>query len=250
MDEIVRRAHEGGLRRPDIRDLLSEILPNDASWRPDAPEMIESALASLSAPPSVVGLQEEALPGPETGTFGPQAEDSISRLNTALQAAQGDQAELEQSLTQAEAALEAERERGPLSWLWDLIDELGIGFGWAALYLTVTHAWWRGTSIGKKLFRIRVVMIDNRPLNWWLSFERAGGYAAGFATGLLGFAQIFWDPNRQAIHDKVSETVVIQDGKKPIPGPWVEEGRAQWQRGRQPAGGSPGAHRAFGAQEK
>ena len=69
-------------------------------------------------------------------------------------------------------------------------------------------------------------MIDKRPLNWWLSFERAGGYAAGFATGLLGFAQIFWDPNRQAIHDKVSETIVIQDGKEPVPGPWIGEGKA------------------------
>jgi hypothetical protein len=236
MDEFVQRAHDGGIRRPEIRDLLSEVLPDDAPWRPFAPEMMERALASLSAPPPIGSPLEEASPGAETGTFSPQAEDSISRLNTALEAARGDQVELEQSLTRAEAALEAERERGPLSWLWDIIDELGIGFGWAALYLTVTHAWWRGTSIGKKLFRIRVVMIDNRPLNWWLSFERAGGYAAGFATGLLGFAQIFWDPNRQAIHDKVSETVVIQDGKKPIPGPWVEEGRAQWQRGRHPVG--------------
>ena len=33
-----------------------------------------------------------------------------------------------------------------------LIDDLGIGFGWAALYLTVTHAWWKGTSVGKKVF--------------------------------------------------------------------------------------------------
>ena len=70
-----------------------------------------------------------------------------------------------------------------------------------------------------------------RLSRWWLSFERAGGYAAGFATGLLGFAQIFWDPNRQAIHDKVSETIVIQDGKAPLPGPWIDEGRAMWKGG-------------------
>ena len=29
------------------------------------------------------------------------------------------------------------------------------------------------------------------------------------ATGLLGFIQIYWDANRQAIHDKISATVVI-----------------------------------------
>ena len=33
--------------------------------------------------------------------------------------------------------------------------------------------------------------------------------AAGLATGLLGFIQIYWDANRQAIHDKISATVVI-----------------------------------------
>ena len=143
-----------------------------------------------------------------------------------------DRTDLEDALLAAQEELEAVENSGLFGWLWDLVDELGLGFGWAALYLTITHAWWRGTSVGKKIFRIRVVMIDLRPLNWWLSFERAGGYAAGFATGFLGFAQIFWDPNRQAIHDKVSETVVIQEGGTPVDGPWIEEGKAQWARGR------------------
>ena len=43
----------------------------------------------------------------------------------------------------------------------------------------------------------------------WDSFGRYGGYGAGLATGLLGFLQIYWDPNRQAIHDKISSTIVI-----------------------------------------
>ena len=41
-------------------------------------------------------------------------------------------------------------------------------------------------------------------------FGRCGGYGAGFATGLLGFLQVYWDPSRQAIQDKISATVVIQ----------------------------------------
>ncbi len=41
-------------------------------------------------------------------------------------------------------------------------------------------------------------------------FGRYGGYGAGFATGLLGFLQVYWDPNRQAIQDKISATVVIK----------------------------------------
>jgi uncharacterized RDD family membrane protein YckC len=47
-------------------------------------------------------------------------------------------------------------------------------------------------------------------LGLWFAFERFGGYAAGIATGLFGFAQLYWDPNRQAIHDRVARTVVIR----------------------------------------
>jgi uncharacterized RDD family membrane protein YckC len=43
-----------------------------------------------------------------------------------------------------------------------------------------------------------------------------GGYAAGFATGLLGFAQVFWDANRQGIHDRIVGTVVIMDGAEKV----------------------------------
>jgi len=35
---------------------------------------------------------------------------------------------------------------------------------------------------------------------------------AGLASGLLGFLQIYWDPNHQGIQDKISATVVIDIG--------------------------------------
>ena len=57
-----------------------------------------------------------------------------------------------------------------------------------------------------------MVRLNGQPLGLYMSLERAGGYAAGLATGLLGFAQVWWDPNRQAIHDKVAETVVVREG--------------------------------------
>jgi uncharacterized RDD family membrane protein YckC len=70
---------------------------------------------------------------------------------------------------------------------------------------------WRGQTPGKRLLGIRVVRLNGKPITWWASFERFGGYAAGLATGLLGFLQIFWDRNRQAIHDKIMETVVVRE---------------------------------------
>jgi uncharacterized RDD family membrane protein YckC len=60
---------------------------------------------------------------------------------------------------------------------------------------------------------IRVIRLDGKPLGWWRSFERFGGYAASLSTGLLGFLQILWDRNRQGLHDKAVETVVIRVGR-------------------------------------
>jgi hypothetical protein len=42
-----------------------------------------------------------------------------------------------------------------------------------------------------------------------LALKRYGGYAAGMATGGLGFAQALWDANRQGLQDKAAHTVVI-----------------------------------------
>lgn len=103
-----------------------------------------------------------------------------------------------------------------IEWGKGLLDDLGIGLGWAALYFTVFPAWWIGQTPGKKLLGIRVVQLDGSPISLWEAFERCGGYGAGLATGLLGFIQVWWDPNRQAIHDKIAETVVIR-GDVPSP---------------------------------
>jgi len=42
------------------------------------------------------------------------------------------------------------------------------------------------------------------------AFARYGGYAAGLATGAVGFLRLLWDPNLQAIEDKIAGTVVVK----------------------------------------
>ena len=96
-----------------------------------------------------------------------------------------------------------------VAWIKGLVTELGLGFGWAVLYYSVFTAWFNGKTPGKRLLNIQVLKLDGSGLSLWESFGRYGGYGAGFATGLLGFLQIYWDPNRQAIQDKISETLVI-----------------------------------------
>lgn len=159
--------------------------------------LLEGALAGAGADsagegttaPNIAGLVEEIV----------DAADDIQAREERIQ-------ELEAQLA------EAERPSTLFTWIRDAADEAGLIFGWGTIYLTLFLALWGGRTPGKKLFGLRVVRLNGQPLGLYMSLERAGGYAAGLATGLLGFAQVWWDPNRQAIHDKVAETVVVREG--------------------------------------
>ena len=88
--------------------------------------------------------------------------------------------------------------------------KFGYGFGWAGVYFTLFVYLLRGQTPGKFIFRIRIIQLDGQRLSIWNSFGRYGGYAASVVTGLSGFFQIFWDANRQGLHDKVASTVVVR----------------------------------------
>jgi hypothetical protein len=103
---------------------------------------------------------------------------------------------------------------GIMTFIKSQADDLGLAVGWIGIYFTICLAWMEGQTPGKRVLKLKVVQLDGRPLTLWSSFGRFGGYAAGFATGLLGFVQIYWDPNRQAIHDQISRTVVLDLRKK------------------------------------
>lgn len=105
-----------------------------------------------------------------------------------------------------------------LEWGKSVLTDIGFGVGWAIFYFTFLIYWCHGQTLGKKLLGIKVIQLDGQELNLFAAFSRQGGYGAGFATGLLGFLQVFWDPNRQAIQDKVVSTVVIRVGqaKRPL----------------------------------
>ena len=78
---------------------------------------------------------------------------------------------------------------------------------WFTLWTLIT----RGRSPGKALVRIRVVRLDGKEMRLWDCFSRSAGYSASAATLLLGFLEVIWDPNRQAIHDKIAGTVVVRE---------------------------------------
>jgi hypothetical protein len=144
------------------------------------------------------------------------ARDTIAALGGRVGSLELRASRQEAELDEAEEELEAVENRSMLRRLLDLAEDLGFGFGWAALYMTVVLSWWKGQTVGKRMLGIRVVRLDGEPITWWVAFERVGGYAAGVATGLLGFAQIWWDSNRQAIHDRIVGTVVVRDGAEKV----------------------------------
>lgn len=147
-----------------------------------------------------------------TGEFEGEAEDSIAALLARVDDLEDDLADSREDHAElSEQLAEAESRSTLFTWIRDAADEAGLVFGWGTVYLTLFLALWQGRTPGKKAMGLRVVRLNGEPLGLYMSLERAGGYMAGLATGLLGFAQVWWDPNRQAIHDKITETVVIRE---------------------------------------
>jgi uncharacterized RDD family membrane protein YckC len=130
----------------------------------------------------------------------------------ALVAAEKQHAQDAARIKDLETQLADARKPQPLRWRDDALrrlHRLGLRFGWAVAYFSLLPFWWKGQTLGKRLFGLRVVHLTGRPLGLMDCFGRYGGYAAGLATGGLGLLQVLWDPNRQAVEDKLAHTVVV-----------------------------------------
>lgn len=243
----------GARIQEQLTELLAEVELNEEGTPVDLNRLTEDALAAISADPAAddppadrdESEDDAMLPDPTTLSFeaavsaydtwlaegGPSAPGG-SAYGTALEAriagriaddtidALEDRAQ-DALAAQRDAEAKLERNaRGLTGWLLDRVENIGFGLGWWAMYFAVLMPLMKGQTIGKRMVGVRVVRLDGEPITWWHAFERAGGYAAGFATGLLGFLQVYWDPNRQAIHDKIAGTVVILDGAEKMSGLW------------------------------
>lgn len=193
--KLLTLARKAGATPRQIRETRTELI--DMMGDDATPENI-AALDSVIA----------TVAGPVPANLSPT--DSLQNVIAELRE---NVARLDRQRDRLAAELEEAREaHGLRAILSGIFDDLGLGFGWSAVYFTAFLAMMRGQTPGKRAVGIRVIRLDGKPLGWWMSFERFGGYAASFSLGLLGFAQILWDRNRQGIHDKVCETVVISDG--------------------------------------
>lgn len=215
-EEALERLRDnlGSDRREEIAD---DDLTAVASLTPG--EALEEYRAWLSADPG---------DAPGGRARGRALEHRIQDLvaNDTIEGLQSRIASVEDDLRDTQSDLQEAREnRGVMGWLVDKLDNIGFGLGWWTMYFAILMPQMKGQTPGKRALGIRVLRLDGGPITWWHAFERAGGYAAGFATGLLGFAQICWDPNRQAIHDKIAGTVVVRDGAPKVEGLWDGQGQ-------------------------
>lgn len=219
---LVAGLRESGVDDEGIRNTLGSIEKESGK-----PWMAEALKGIVPAAPAPVPAESLAVRYAAALTAGDSAtadslrpkvgaalsRDTLTELRTQMTTLRAEKAVLEKQVEEAD-----EKDKGILARLTDLLDDLGIGFGWTGLYFTAFTVLWKGQTPGKRLLGVRVLRLDGKPLTLWGSFERFGGYAAGLVTGLLGFAQVFWDRNRQAIHDKISETVVVRErGEHPAP---------------------------------
>ena len=71
----------------------------------------------------------------------------------------------------------------------------------------------KGATPGKRALGIRVESLVHDRMSLWHSIERALGYAASSLEAGFGFLEYFTHPNRQTVHDRIAETIVIVDAR-------------------------------------
>ena len=68
----------------------------------------------------------------------------------------------------------------------------------------------RGTTIGGIVCGLKVVRLDDKPLDWPTAIVRALSCFLSLAVAGLGFIWIAIDDEKQSWHDKIAGTVVVR----------------------------------------
>ena len=97
---------------------------------------------------------------------------------------------------------------------------IAIFAGWAMsivapiVYYTVLHGRPRGQTVGKRLLGIRVVGEDFNPIGYGRAFGRVlistVFWFLCYVPGIVDVLWPLWDEKKQALHDKVVNTVVVR----------------------------------------
>lgn len=88
------------------------------------------------------------------------------------------------------------------------------GFGsafpfWFALYHVIMWAT-KGTTIGGIICNLKVVRLDDRPIDWGVAIVRALGGFLSLCIAGLGFIWVAFDDEKQSWHDKIAGTTIVR----------------------------------------
>ena len=214
--EIYRRGEPRDVVADSVADVVEDALDREevVAWDGNPESIVDTALARLDSTTARRAEARDSLLAALAAAADSGRSDRVAALAGRLLGTPppAGQRQLEERLAHLEEELEAARQPpSVIDLVRGTLDDLGLGLGWLGIYFTASLALWRGRTPGKRLLGIRVVRIEGDTLTTWDAFSRFGGYAASVLTGLLGFAQLLWDPNRQALHDRIAGTVVIRE---------------------------------------
>lgn len=92
----------------------------------------------------------------------------------------------------------------------------------ATVYYMVLHGW-RGQTLGKMVFGMKVVDQDLRPIGMGRAFKRALAFPIASVVPFVGslFALLnglwpIWDERKQSLGDKFAKTLVVQEVDQPL----------------------------------
>ena len=93
------------------------------------------------------------------------------------------------------------------------LDNIWSGFSvfpfWFAVYCAAMWAT-KGTTIGGIICSLKVVRLDDRPIDWGVAVVRTlGGFLSLFVAG-LGFIWVAFDDEKQSWHDKIAGTTIVR----------------------------------------
>lgn len=94
----------------------------------------------------------------------------------------------------------------PLLGLWFF----GGLFGMAWFYYAISESSKWQATLGKKIVRIQVVSVKGERIGFWRASVRYFGKLISRLAAFLGLLMIFFTEKKQALHDKIAATVVIQ----------------------------------------
>lgn len=80
---------------------------------------------------------------------------------------------------------------------------------WLAVYCAIMWAT-KGTTIGGIICGLKVVRLDDRPVDWGVAIVRALSAFLSLAVAGLGFIWVAFDDEKQSWHDKIAGTTIVK----------------------------------------